>query len=135
MQESAFLFGRFLSLADLLHLQYCVVRRDNDVPPQLLGNQHYAMAGLNPAGALALLGDRLRVYKAWADTDRSGRAALAKWATARMGEMAEELAVNLPRKAMTDREKAEMLLGYVMRDKKTETVDVDQENKNNDTAN
>jgi len=121
MEESAFLMGRFLSLADLLHLQYCLLKRDNDVPPQLLGNQHLAVAALNPVEALALLCDRLRVYKAWADTDRRAEAALAKWAVGRMGEVAGGLTGRLSGRAMTDREKAEMLLGYLVREAKSQS--------------
>jgi hypothetical protein len=120
MDESAFLLGKFLSLADLLHLQYCVVKRDGDVPPQLLGNQHLAVAALNPVEALSLLGDRLRIYMAWAGSDRRGEAALGKWAVGRMGEVASELTGRLPERAMTDREKAEMLLGYLAREAKSQ---------------
>jgi hypothetical protein len=120
MDKSAFLLGRFLSLADLLHLQYCVVKRDNEVPPQLLGNQHLAVAALKPAEALSLLCDRLRIYQAWAYTDRTGEAALAKWAVGRMGEVARGLTGQLPERAMTDREKAEMLLGYLVREAKSQ---------------
>jgi hypothetical protein len=120
MQETAFLLGRLLSLADTLHLQYCEKKRDNDVPPQLLGNQHLAMAALNPIGALATLCDRLRIYKAWADTDRTGKAGLAKWAVARMGEVATGLKGNLLERALNDSEKAELLLGYLVREAKSE---------------
>jgi len=143
MQDHAFLLGRFLSLADVLHLQYCLVKRrpqgrekegekreDVPVPPQLLGNQHMAMAALNPVGALALLGDRVRIYKAWADTswaDDGGadegtgkRIRRAKWAVKRMGEVAGELTGHLAERALNDSEKAEMLLGYLAREAKTE---------------
>jgi hypothetical protein len=120
MQEHAFLLGRFLSLGDVLHKQYCVVKRDNDVPPQLLGNQHLAVAALNPVEALSILCDRLRIYKAWADTDGSGKAGLAKWALSRMAEVSDGLKGRLPEQALTDAEKAEMLLGYLVREAKTE---------------
>ncbi len=121
MQEAAFLLGRFLSFVDTLHLQYCVVKRDKSrdgsgVPPQLLGNQHLAIAALNPPGALAMLCDRLRIYKAWADTDGSGEAGLAKWAVGRLGEAASALKGALPQRALNDVEKAEMLLGYLARE-------------------
>ena len=120
MQDHAFLLGRFLSLADVLHKQYCVVKRDNDVPPQLLGNQHLAVAALNPVEALSMLCDRLRIYKAWADTDRTGKAGLARWALGRMAEVSDGLTGRLPERALTDPEKAEMLLGYLVREGKTE---------------
>jgi len=118
-----------LSLADLLHLQYCELRRgrneeekserDKNIPPQLLGNQHLALAALNPVEAVALLCDRLRIYKAWADTARP-EAKLAKWAVGRMGEVALGLTERLPERAMTDMEKAELLLGYLARETKSQ---------------
>ncbi len=126
MQDHAFLLGRFLSLADILHKQYCVVKRDNDVPPQLLGNQHLAVAALNPVEALSMLCDRLRIYKAWADTDGSGKAGLAKWALRRMAEVSDGLKGRLPDRALTDPEKAEMLLGYLVREAKTEGDQTDE---------
>jgi hypothetical protein len=120
MENSAFRLGRFLSLADLLHLQYCELKRDKSVPPQLLGNQHLAVAALNPVQAVSLLCDRLRIYKAWADTDQRPEAALAKWAVGRMGEVALGLTEQLSEDAMTDVQKAELLLGYLAREPKSE---------------
>jgi hypothetical protein len=128
MENSAFLLGRFLSLADLLHLQYCELKRgrgdraerDKNIPAQLLGNQYLAVAALNPVEALSMLCDRLRIYKAWADTEQRAEAAKAKWAVARMGEVATGLTGQLSEQAMTDMQKAELLLGYLAREKKSE---------------
>lgn len=115
MEESAFLLGQFLSLADRLHLLYCMVKRDGDVPPQLLGNQHLAVAAVNPAEALSLLSDRLRIYLGWAGTDERGEATLAK-----LGGVANGLTGRLLGRPMTDMEKAELLLGYLARETKSQ---------------
>jgi hypothetical protein len=121
MNESAFLLGRMLAYADLLHAQYCKVVRGGDLPPQLLGNQHYAMMADRPARAFALLGDRLKVYQAWATkTQRSNdlpdtlRSEVGQ-ILSQMGEAAFQLHGNLPARSFDDQGKAEMLLGYLSR--------------------
>jgi hypothetical protein len=124
MSQSAFQLGRMLSLADTLHAQYCQAVRGGDLPPQLLGNQHYSMATENPQRALAVLADRLRIYQGWAQTARaSGElqspVRLARWAVSEMGALAAELHTNLPAH-FKDLDRAEMMLGYLAREKKAE---------------
>jgi hypothetical protein len=137
MSEPAFLLGRMLAFADVLHAQYCTVVRGDDLPPQLLGNQHFAMASDRPGRALAVLSQRLTVYKAWADTAKikpeSPESAqrgirIAKWALARMGEVTSQLEGRVPVGSFVDREKAEMLLGYLSRETKDITKDEGAEN-------
>jgi hypothetical protein len=127
MSEPAFLLGRMLALADVLHIQYCTVVRGDDVPPQLLGNQHFAMASDRPRRALAVLGDRLRIYQGWAATAKMKPGSsesvqrgirVAKWALARMGEVTNQLEGRVPAGSFDDAGKAEMLLGYLSREAK-----------------
>lgn len=126
MSDTAFLLGRLLSLSDDLHKQYCMVVRDEQLPPQLLGNQHYSMAAERPARALALLGQRLKVYQAWANTAKPKREEqkipinIAHWALSQMGSVTAALKGKLPERAFRDTEKAELLLGYLAREKKQE---------------
>jgi hypothetical protein len=128
MNEPAFLLGRMLAFADVLHVQYCQVVRGGSIPPQLLGNQHFAMMADRPARAFALLGDRLKIYQAWAmtaqirnDLPEERREAvnkgvrLGKWALKQMGPVADQLHGNLPEHPFDDEGKAEMLLGYLSR--------------------
>jgi len=131
MKETAFLLGRMLALSDVLHAQYCRAVRGGDLPPQLLGNQHYSMAAERPHRAFAVLGERLRVYRAWAQTARDGgelQAAvrIARWAVKEMGAVADELHGKLPDRGLKDFEKAEMMLGYLARGAK-ETEDTNDE--------
>jgi hypothetical protein len=124
MNETAFLLGRMLALSDTLHAQYCQAVRGGSLPPQLLGNQHYSMAADHPQRAFAVLADRLRVYKGWAQTARvegelQAVVKIAKWAVAEMGSVAGELHGKLPDR-LKDIDKAEMMLGYLTREKKTE---------------
>jgi hypothetical protein len=127
MEAPTFLLGRFLSLTDVLHEQYCRVVRKGDVPPQLLGYQHFAMAADNAESALAVLHSRLGVYYQWARTADSESAKpevtknvrIAQWAKNRMGEVAEQLTGHIPDRPLGDLERAEMLLGYLARIGKT----------------
>ena len=125
MNDTAFSLGRMLALSDLLHAQYCRVVRGGTLPPQLLGNQHYSMASDRPVRACAVLGERLRIYKAWADTarrDAQGDPALqkavntAKWAVSQMGMITPALHGQLPERGFNEAGKAEMLLGYLSSD-------------------
>ena len=125
MSETAFLLGRLLSLSDVLHAKYCKVVRGGQLPPQLLGNQHYAMAVDRPDRALGLLGQRLRIYRAWAETanttEENGiHVGIARWALKQMGSVTSGLHGKVPQRGLNDTEKAEMLLGYLAREKKEE---------------
>lgn len=136
MNETAFLLGRMLGLSDLLHAQYCRVVRDGNLPPQLLGNQHYSMAADRPARAFAVLGERLKIYRAWADTARVEKqntpdlqraVKTAKWVLRQMSEVAPAVRGNWPER-LDDRDKAEMLLGYLSRgDKETKEGEEESE--------
>jgi hypothetical protein len=114
MQEAAFLVGRFLSLADTLHAQYCEVKRKKDMPPQLVGNALIPTAINDPSRGLARIQQRLRVYQAWA-RGKEGTG-LARWSCGEMGKIANELAVRLTRgKRFDEFEQAQLLLGYLAR--------------------
>jgi len=129
MPETAFLLGRMLALSDLVHAKYCQVVRGGSLPPQLLGNQHYSMAAEHPSRALAVLGDRLKIYQGWAaaasvqsQSENELKAAVkaAKWAVKRLGEVTPQLHGKLPEQGFSYAERAEMLLGYLSRDRKEE---------------
>lgn len=114
MQEPAFLIGRFLSLADTLHAQYCKVVRKNELPPQLLGNALIPTAIHDPNKALARMLLRIRPYQAWAQ--RGGKdAGLARWACREMGIIATEVAAKLAGLRFNDEQQAQLLLGYLAR--------------------
>ena len=123
MQEPAFLLGRFLALADILHEQYCRVVRKGDVPPQLLGYQHFAMTADNAQSALSVLHSRFGVYYQWARTAKANADnpetlkcfRIAQWARSRLGETADQLTGRLPDGPLNSAQRAEMLLGYLAR--------------------
>jgi hypothetical protein len=116
MRDPAFLIGRFLSLADTLHVEYCKGVRNGDLPPLLLGNALMPTAIADPNKGFARMTHRLRPYQAWARTRGSG---LARWACAQMGEIASEIAGNLGDSRLRDAQQAQLLLGYLARTEKT----------------
>ncbi len=69
MQGPAYQLGRFLSLADTLHREYCGGVREGQIPPQLLGNSMLPTVVMSPKKVLAQMINRIRVYRrdgAWA---------------------------------------------------------------------
>jgi hypothetical protein len=113
MQEPAFLVGRFLSLADTLHAEYCKGARSNDLPPQLLGNALIPTAISDPNKGLARMLLRIRVYQAWARGKKG--TGLARWACGEMGKIANEVAPQLQNRRFNEPEQAQLLLGYLAR--------------------
>lgn len=135
MNRPSFLIGRLLSLADQLHLLYCLEVRNGGVPPQLVGNALMSTALSTPENALSILGDRLKPYKAWADTVRTGeKVGLARYFVAEMGQVCNQLAEQTIPKRTNDTDRATMLLGYLSRPQKenaTTSTQGEKENGNN----
>jgi len=122
MKNAAFNVGKLLAFADSLHAQYCKLqmKRKGDLPPQLIGNAVLPVAFENPNKALALLGDRLRIYYAWATKVQGEEYKLVKWMMSEMGKISAELE-NVTWPSMTDDAvKAQVLLGYLARSKSEE---------------
>ena len=71
MKDTAYLVGQLLKVSDELHLMYCMVKRDGDVPPQLAGNSVFISASEMPVKALAVLSQRMNPYIAWAKQYRT----------------------------------------------------------------
>ena len=122
MTSPAFLIGRLLALADALHFQYCLGVRSGSTPPQLLGNALMQTALETPQSALALYGQRILPYQAWAKTCSVPHAEhsperLAKSLLAQLAEACSETAqVDLPERT-SDADKAQMILGYLAKTK------------------
>jgi len=116
MTSPAFLVGRFLNLADSLHLEYCKGVRKGSIPPQLVGNALMATALETPEKALSMLSQRVLPYQAWARTVKEGdRVGLVKTFLKQLGEVSEQLKdITMPQRS-NDADKAQMLLGYLAR--------------------
>lgn len=115
MKDSFFYVGRFLSLIDTLHLEYCKHVRSNSIPPQLLGNAHLQIALDNPTSALDLLSRRINVYQAWTRKEQGEHMRLARWAVGQLGEVSATLAEKPLPNSTTSAQRAQILLGYLAR--------------------
>lgn len=116
MTSPAFLVGRFLNLADSLHLEYCRGVRKGSIPPQLVGNALMATALETPEKALSMLSQRVLPYQAWARTVKEGdRVGLVKTFLKQLGEVSEQLRDTTMPQRSSDADKAQMLLGYLAR--------------------
>ena len=71
MENAAYLVGQLLKVSDELHSMYCRVKREGDIPPQLAGNSVFVSASETPVKALAVLGQRMNPYIAWAEQYRT----------------------------------------------------------------
>jgi hypothetical protein len=131
MDDVGFKLGQLLSAADAVHMGYCADVRGGDVPPTLVGNSVFTVAGRNPERALSVLQTRWKPYHAWAT--RAGRARTATpdkgdtrgWAVLRAVSQAryaaglcEELHPVLAQMKAEERTpddafRAELLLGYL----------------------
>jgi len=111
MNKIAFNIGRLMMLSDVLHREYCLNVRKGKLPPQLLGNSIMPTAIDFPNRALDLLLERIRIYKAWADTDSEAR--IGKWAISKISEVALEMSKQEIPEGFNEAERAQVLLGYL----------------------
>ena len=115
MKDTFFHIGRFLSLIDTLHYEYCKNVRGGSIPPQLLGNSHLQIALDNPVSAIDLLSRRISVYQAWTRKEQGEQVKLARWAVGELGKVSD-LITNKDLPSTTNSvERAQILLGYLYR--------------------
>lgn len=117
MGSPAYLIGRFLSLADDLHLKYCQHVRNGSIPPQLVGNALMPTALEMPEKALSMLSQRILPYQAWAKTLSNSEQdlGLVKYFLKEIGEVSNRLREVEFSPTCSDTDRAQMLLGYLAR--------------------
>lgn len=123
MYSVAFNLGRLMMLADVLHREYCLNVnppkegvKSGKVPPQLIGNSIMPTAAEFPNRALDLLRERIRIYKAWADSViTNDDTKIAKWAVNQMGIVTLEMSKQGIPDSFDEVERAQVLLGYLAR--------------------
>jgi hypothetical protein len=114
MDSAPYLMGRMLALSDGLHNHYCRYVRDNDTPPQFIGNSLMRLALDTPEKAFVLYGQRILPYQAWAETTRDKAAmGLAHYFLREIGNVCGAIK-HVPER-LSDAERATMLLGYLAR--------------------
>lgn len=117
MQDTAYLIGQILKVSDALHSLYCEIKRNGDIPPQLVGNALFLTASETPVKALALLSTRMVPYIAWAKqyrTQKGEESGLAGWYLRQyevlMTQIHPKLTENMRFKEL---EKAQLFIGYL----------------------
>jgi hypothetical protein len=114
MENVPYHVGRILKIADELHALYCKeVRRNDSMPPQLLGNGLMISALNNPTQALAQLSLRLTPYLAWARTNSTESAGLSRYLLKELGDIEMSIRDKVFPQRLSDSEKSQLLLGYI----------------------
>lgn len=128
MKSHPYLIGRLLSLADQLHYLYCQEVRNNSIPHQLMGNAIMPIALEEPVKALAIYGNRILPYQAWAKTVSGDAAGLARYFLNELGKVCSEFGGACSNTSMstipercTNVDRAQMLIGYLARPEKSDS--------------
>ena len=137
MKETAFSLGQVLKISDELHSLYCEVKRDGDIPPQLVGNSVLVTASDMPVRALALLMSRMNPYISWAKqyrTQEKNKSRLAAWFLKQYESLMPLLHSELTEQIrFSDVDKAQLFIGYLSALPKSENKKTtEEENKNHE---
>ena len=114
MNETAFLLGRFLRIADGLHRCYCDSERKGQYPGEFCGSSLISAMMENPVVALAQFGQRSAPYVKWAQACQKEKyEGLAHWWLNQWQPIADALHATKLSTRLTDAERAELFLGYL----------------------
>lgn len=121
MENLPYLYGQLLKAADELHVLYCNVVRNGEVPPQLVGSTLFQSAAEAPIRTLNVLRQRIMPYYAWAKSYRlKGITGIGKesWRAGWLYRICEQTADKLqnswtPQTRFSDEEKAQLFIGYL----------------------
>lgn len=133
MNESAFLLGRCLRIADEVHRLYCEVVRKKELPSELCGSSLLVSMMESPITTLSQLAMRSAPYVKWAcayhddktvKTTHDGNTikyiVLVKSWWRRWADVADQLHATKWPKRLTPEERAQVFLGYLASFSKTE---------------
>jgi hypothetical protein len=115
MNESAFLLGRCLRVADELHRLYCEVVRKGQLPPELCGSSLLVGMMESPGMALSQLAMRSAPYAKWArgGSDKADKGGLVWYWLRQWEEINDQLhALEWPSR-MTPDARAQVFLGFL----------------------
>nr|WP_303038915.1 hypothetical protein [Enterocloster clostridioformis] len=121
MQKFPYLFGQLLKVSDALHEIYCKIERDNNVPNVLAGSGLYVSGAEQPYKTLAVLGQRMNPYIAWAKRYRAKniqKKGEESWRAGRYLSLYERIATQLyaawgDQNRFNEEEKAQYFIGYL----------------------
>lgn len=130
MNESAFLLGRFLRVADEIHRLYCEVVRKKEIPPELCGSSMLTAMLENPTQALSQLCVRSAPYLKWARAYHGEeKGGLVHYWMHQWAPIAENLHENNWPTRPSQEECAQIFLGYLSSFQKTENNPTSTENE------
>lgn len=140
MQNFPYLYGQLLKTSDELHVLYCRVVRNDEIPPQLAGSSCYTAAAEAPVRTLAQLGQRMAPYLNWARSyqyksvqTKGCESWRAMWLLGVYEKIVAALSsVWTPAIHFTDEEKAQLFMGYLARLPKTAKIPDGNEIKNDE---
>lgn len=121
MTNLPYLYGQLLKAADELHILYCQVVRNEDVPPQLVGSSLFQAASDAPLRTLTQLQQRLMPYYTWAKTyrfkevnEKNKESWRAGWLCKVCEQTMSQLAtVWTAQTRFNDEEKVQLFIGYL----------------------
>ena len=121
MESLPYLYGQLLKAADELHVLYCKVVRNGEVPPQLVGGTLFQSAAEAPIRTLNILSQRIMPYYSWAKSYRLKgimEADKESWRAGWLYRICEQTVDKLqnswaPQTRFSDEEKAQLFIGYL----------------------
>lgn len=121
MKNLPYLYGQLLRVSDELHVLYCRVVRDGQLPAQLVGGSAFQSAAEMPFRTLAMLGQRMSSYVSWAriyrgkgESEKGKESWRAGWLLSLYEKTAAELVANWDSETrFDDEEKAQLFIGYL----------------------
>ena len=138
MKEFSYLLGQLLHVSDELHILYCKVKRDGDIPPQLAGSALFVTSGEMPYQALSQLSVRMNPYISWAkqykhkSIDKKGEESWhVRWLLSLFKQLSDQI---MPQMDQTirfgDFEKSQLFIGYMASLPKKKQADQETETDN-----
>jgi hypothetical protein len=143
MEELPYLLGQWLHVSDELHVLYCKVKREGEIPPQLAGSALLTSAGEMPYQALALLSSRMNPYVSWAKQyrcqgvqDAGKESWRAQWLLSLSEKLADQITPQMNKSVrFGDFEKAQLYIGYMASlPSKSKSVKTEEEAENHDVG-
>jgi hypothetical protein len=116
MENKPYLIGQIMKISDELHALYCKEVRNDEVPPQLIGNSLMTVAMETPVQALAQLSRGVMPYIAWAKQYRINGDPENRWQAGWYLRLFEDTATRIGQLkplCFGDLEKAQVFTGYL----------------------
>jgi len=121
--------GKLIARCSQLHCEYAIHARNGAIPSNLLGNSLVKLAVQNPMKAFAALGNKISLYKNWAEVycqrnknkeNKNKEVKKVGYLLTQIGTLTREINVADFTKRVTDEDKAMLTHGYLSWENKKE---------------